>query len=105
VSNRLHLSKRNVEREDNLACYCNNTASNSSLLICGMCGEAQHKNCVVYDPKQEGGLPYLCSSCWTFNDPIQCKATLIIVPDYCLELWNRDVTFSFNFMLFVNLIL
>jgi len=95
LSNRLYLSKRNVGSEDNLACYCNNIRSKSSVLICKMCGEAQHKKCVVYDPKTEGGLPYLCSSCWTFNDPIQCRATLIIVPDNCLELWNQDVTFFF----------
>ncbi|XP_022167343.1 E3 ubiquitin-protein ligase SHPRH-like [Myzus persicae] len=91
LSNRLYLSKRNVGSEENLACYCNNIPSKSSLLICEMCGEAQHKKCVVYDPRTEGGLPYLCSSCWTFNDPIQCRATLIVVPDNCLELWNQDI--------------
>jgi len=78
-------------------------ASNDFLIICGMCGEAQHESCVVYNPKIQGGLPYLCSSCWTFNDLILCRATLIIVPDYCLELWIQDVTFSFNYILFMKI--
>lgn len=101
MSYKLFLSKSNVESENILACYCNDVQSESILLICGMCGEAQHESCVVYNPKIYGGLPYLCSSCWTLNDPIQCRATLIIVPDYCLEHWIQDVTFSYNYIVFM----
>jgi len=57
-----------------------------------------------YNPKLEGRMPYLYSSCWTFNDPFQCTATLIIVPDYCLVHWNQDVTtFSFSYILFMKI--
>jgi len=101
LSNKLYLTK-GLSKE-NVVCFCKNQTSNSSLLVCEMCGEGQHENCAVYDPKLEGRLPYLCSSCWTFNDPIQCRATLIIVPDYCLEHWSQDVTFSFNYILLMKI--
>lgn len=61
-------------------------------MICVSCGVSQHAQCVRFDPNNFDKIPYLCPFCWTINEKyIQCKATLIIVPQLILNQWIDEV--------------
>lgn len=59
--------------------------------MCVMCGKKQHAECVQFRPKFFPEVPYLCAHCWTINEKMQCKATLIIVPQSILSQWIEEV--------------
>jgi len=80
-----------VEDDFIIECYCITTPPISTLVICSICGKGQHAECVhfVLKPLQE--VPYLCANCWTLNNKLQCKATLIVVPQSILNQWIDEI--------------
>lgn len=92
------VSKKRVLDEDTniLECYCVKTPSDTTVVICAMCGKGQHAQCVNFMPKPFQEVPYLCANCWYMNDKLQCKATLIVVPLSILSQWLNEVVFSFK---------
>lgn len=74
-----------------LECYCMNASPNKTLVSCAMCGKKQHAECVNFEQRPFQEIPYLCPHCWTLNEKIQCKATLIIVPQSILIQWIEEV--------------
>lgn len=94
------VSKKKVENtfDDDaciVECYCISAPPKITLVFCAMCGKGQHAQCVHFEPKPLQEVPYLCSNCWTINDKLHCKATLIVVPQSILSQWLDEVTFSF----------
>lgn len=90
------IVESNVDEDTHIvACYCKITPPKSVLVYCAMCGKGQHAQCVHFEPKPFQELPYLCSNCWIANDRLQCKATLIVVPQSILNQWIDEVTFTF----------
>lgn len=77
-----------------VSCYCKQTPSESTLVYCASCGKGQHAECVHFQPKPFQEVPYLCSNCWILNDRLQCKATLIVVPQSILNQWIDEVIFN-----------
>lgn len=53
-----------------------------------MCEKIQNSKCV---PLQE--VSYSCAICQNLNDTIQCKGTLIVVPQANLDHWILEVKF------------
>ncbi|XP_060856203.1 uncharacterized protein LOC132933936 [Metopolophium dirhodum] len=74
-----------------VACYCKTTVPKSILVYCAMCGKGQHAQCVHFEPKPFQEVPYLCSDCWIVNYRVQCKASLIVVPQSILNQWIDEV--------------
>ncbi|XP_025199699.1 E3 ubiquitin-protein ligase SHPRH [Melanaphis sacchari] len=74
-----------------VACYCKKTPPKSILVYCAMCGKGQHAQCVHFEPKPFQEVPYLCSNCWILNDRLQCKATLIVVPQSIMNQWIDEI--------------
>lgn len=85
-----------------IECYCVKTPRNSTLVICAMCNKGQHAKCVHFEPKPFQEIPFLCANCWTLNDKLQCKATLVVVPSSIVNQWINEVTFfvSLYFLLY-----
>lgn len=72
-------------------CYCINAPPRKTLVICAMCGKKQHTECVNFRPNPFQEVPYLCARCWTLNEKMQCRATLIVVPQPILNQWIVEV--------------
>lgn len=94
------VSKKRVENVSNeddcgvIECFCITTPPGSTLVFCAMCGKSQHAECVHFEPKPFQEVPFICSNCWTVNDKLHCKATLIVVPQSILQQWIDEVIFS-----------
>lgn len=78
-----------------LECYCFKTPPNSTVVICAKCGKGQHAECVNFQPKPFEEVSYLCANCWTVSDRLQCKATLIVVPQSILNQWLDEVKYFY----------
>ncbi|VVC34712.1 Zinc finger, PHD-type,Zinc finger, RING-type,Zinc finger, RING/FYVE/PHD-type,Helicase, C- [Cinara cedri] len=76
-----------------LNCYCWSTLEydNKLIVVCALCGEAQHMECVNFKPKPFQDNLYLCPSCWYLSNKIDCKATLIIVPLPIMDQWVDEI--------------
>ncbi|XP_022181789.1 E3 ubiquitin-protein ligase SHPRH-like isoform X2 [Myzus persicae] len=86
------VPKKIIDQDTNdVACYCKTTPPKSILVYCAMCGKGQHAQCVHFEPKPFQEMPYLCSNCWISNDRLQCKATLIVVPQSILNQWIDEI--------------
>lgn len=81
------------ENSHMVECYCVEAPIKPTLVFCIKCGKGQHAECVHFIPKTFQEVPYLCASCWVLNDKLQCKATLIIVPQSILNQWVEEVKF------------
>lgn len=90
-----------------IECYCIDAPSEKTLVVCALCGKNQHAMCVNFKPKPFQEVPYLCAHCWTLNEKIQCKATLIVVPQSILNQWIEEVmvfvyTYFLEYMYFLR---
>ncbi|XP_008183763.1 E3 ubiquitin-protein ligase SHPRH isoform X2 [Acyrthosiphon pisum] len=86
------IIESNVDEDTHIvACYCKTTPPKSILVYCAMCDKGQHAQCVHFEPKPFQEMPYLCSNCWIVNDRLQCKATLIVVPQSILNQWIDEI--------------
>ncbi|XP_050542119.1 E3 ubiquitin-protein ligase SHPRH-like [Daktulosphaira vitifoliae] len=85
------IVKANDEGTQLLECYCADTVINDTVVYCLMCGKGQHPKCVNFAPKIFKEVPYLCANCWTINDKLPCKATLIVVPQSILNQWIEEI--------------
>jgi hypothetical protein len=88
------VSKKSIPYEKDapiIECYCINTPPKSTLVICAVCSKGQHAECTHFEPKPFEEVPYLCANCWTLNDKLHCKATLIVVPQSILNQWIDEV--------------
>lgn len=74
-----------------IECYCVEIPPDSTLVICAMCNKGQHAECVHFEPKPFQEVPYLCANCWTLNEKLQCKATLVVVPLSIVNQWINEV--------------
>lgn len=94
------VPKKTTERnncvKDNyiLECYCFKTPPNSTVVICAKCDKGQHAECVNFQPKPFEEVSYLCANCWSVSDKLQCKATLIVVPQSILNQWLDEVKYA-----------
>lgn len=88
-----------VINEDNyiVECYCNKTPPISTIVYCINCSKGQHPECVHFEPKPLQEVPFLCADCWAVNDKLQCRATLIVVPQSILNQWIEEVIFYNSF--------
>lgn len=95
ILNEMSPLKKKIEFkvDDILKCYCVDSPSDSSIVICAICGHGQHAQCVNFSPKPFQEVPYLCADCWTTNYKLPCKATLIVVPLSILNQWTDEVRF------------
>ena len=96
------IIESNVDEDTHIvACYCKKAPRKSIIVYCTMCGKGQHAQCVHFEPKPFQEVPYLCSNCWIVNDKVQCKTTLIVVPQSILNQWIDEVTFNIYLYIFV----
>lgn len=86
-------------------CYCLEAPTNRTLVICALCGNAQHAKCVNFKPKPFQDNLYLCPSCWGINNKIDCKATLIVMPLSIINQWINEVLFIYYIYIYIYLIL
>ncbi|CAI6373127.1 unnamed protein product [Macrosiphum euphorbiae] len=93
IPNEMSTVPKKIIDEDThiVACFCKTTPPKSILLYCAMCGKGQHAQCVHFEPKPFQEVPYLCSNCWIVNDKVQCKTTLIVVPQSILNQWIDEI--------------
>lgn len=87
------VSKTSAVVEDSfiIECYCSDAPAEKTLVVCALCEKSQHAKCVNFRPKPFQEVPYLCAHCWTLNEKIQSKATLIVVPQSILNQWIEEV--------------
>jgi len=81
----------------NIKCYCVETPLDNTVVLCAICGNGQHAECVrfIYDPNQI--VPHLCDDCWSVNERLQCQATLIVVPHSTLNEWTDEASFLLTY--------
>lgn len=83
-----------------IECYCIKPPPKNTLVICTGCGKGQHAECTHFEPKPFQEVQYLCANCWTLHDKLQCKATLIVVPQSILNQWIEEVPCLIKFNIF-----
>ena len=89
------LYKKNLppaaEETVSILCVCGKTDSDRSLIQCTKCHKQQHSQCVNYDVKDPYRGVYHCPQCWTTNELIHSKSTLIITPPSISHQWVEEI--------------
>lgn len=81
-----------AENETTILCVCGSTEpGNSPLVQCQRCSKQQHSGCVHYNLTDPLRGPYFCPHCWTEQEPIESRTTLIITPSSISGQWVEEI--------------
>lgn len=93
LKNLYGISKSSVDHQEApILCVCGKTeAGDSPLVECPKCLKQQHSNCVHYNLSDPLRGPYFCPHCWSQQEPVESRATLIITPSSISGQWVEEI--------------